>query len=86
MVRTTVMLPAELKAKTMRLARALGVSFGELVRTTLEQAVDRQKRGTGKDEKDPVFVWKTFSGEGPTDIALNHDKYLYEILSEEHDR
>jgi len=56
MVRTTVMLPEELKDKTMRLARVLGVSFGEMVRTTLEREVSR---GAGKRKdrrRDPFFL------------------------------
>jgi len=80
MERTTVMLPAELKDKTMRMARQLGISFGEMVRTTLEQAVSRGAGGRRRDRsKDPLLSdCAVFQGEGPTDLSVNHDKYLYD--------
>lgn len=78
MERTTVMLPLDLKERTMRLARQLGVSFGELVRTSLETVVSRRD-GKRRDRKhDPLLAdTRVFRGSAPKDLAANHDKYLY---------
>jgi hypothetical protein len=36
---------------------------------------------------DPLFSdWSTFRDSGPSDLAQNHDKYLTDILVEEHER
>ena len=79
MERTTIMLPADLKDKTMRLARRLGISFGEMVRNTLEQTVSRSEGKRRERKADPLFAdTAVFQGKGPKDLSVNHDKYLYE--------
>jgi hypothetical protein len=66
MKRTTVMLPAELKARAERRAYDLGVSFGELVRETLQGALES---GEEPRTEDPLFkdavVYRGKDAEGP---------------------
>lgn len=72
--RTSVMLPADLKARAMRTARERGISFGELLRRSLRAAVEDP--ATVHD--DPVFADDAvFDGPAPTDLAAEHDGYLY---------
>jgi hypothetical protein len=74
MIRTSLMLPADLKARATRTAREHGISFGELVRRSLRAAVDAP--ATAYD--DPVFADEAvFDGPAPTDLAAEHDGYLY---------
>jgi predicted transcriptional regulator len=42
-MRTTVVLPDELKRKAQRLAAERGLSMGELIRKALEEVVERQR-------------------------------------------
>jgi len=76
MQRTTVMLPADLKAKALRLARERGISLGELLRESLARAVDRPPpEGMGED---PLFAdTATYAGPAPDDLSERHDDYLY---------
>ena len=75
--RTTLMLPAELKAQAQQRARQLGISLGQLIRQALESEL-AESGGVGHAE-DPLFtddaVW---TGEAPTDLAADHDRYLYD--------
>ena len=76
MKRTTVMLPAELKARAERRAYELGVSFGELVRETLQSALES---GEERRTEDPLFKDETvYKGKTPKDLAEKHDDYLYD--------
>lgn len=75
MERTTVMLPPKLKLRAKRKAKAMGISFGELVRESLAAGL---LAGNGGKKRDPFFgdcaVWQ---GKTPSDLSLNHDEYLY---------
>ncbi len=74
MHRTTIMLPAQLKLKAVRQAQRLGISFGELVRFSLEKILKNSKALSD----DPLFNDRAvFSGKIPKDVARHHDKYLY---------
>lgn len=76
MNRTTIMLPSSLKVAVMRLAKQQGVSLGEFIRESLKLKITKQ---TNITVRDPFFAFnKTFSGSTPTDLAKNHDDYLYE--------
>lgn len=80
MKRTTVMLPTELKARAERRAYELGVSFGELVRETLQSALES---GEERRTDDPLFKDEAvYKGETPKDLAERHDEYLYEEEAE----
>jgi plasmid stability protein len=76
MKRTTVMLPAELKARAERRAYERGVSVGELVRESLENALEM---GEERRIEDPLFKDQAvYKGKTPKDLAERHDKYLYD--------
>ncbi|MEK7269724.1 MAG: hypothetical protein AAB215_02150 [Planctomycetota bacterium] len=78
MKRTTVMLPYELHAKACFVARERGISFGELVRKSVERATERKPARRKGWKDDPLFAnFKPFEGKGPTDVAARHDDYLY---------
>jgi hypothetical protein len=79
--RTTVVLPARLKQLATRRARQRKISFAEFTRLAIMKAVreplpkqNQQRRG-----KDPIF-WDVpvYDGPGPSDVSVNHDKYLYD--------
>ena len=76
MQRTTVMLPQDLKLQAERHAREMGISFGELIRESLEAML------SGSDERrpmvDPLFSDDAvYVGKAPIDLSVNHDRYLY---------
>lgn len=79
MTRTTIMLPEDLKDKSMRLARQLGVSFGELVRTALHQTVSPKTKPPHLKIEDSLFSDReVYHGPVPKDLSTHHDQYLYE--------
>ena len=76
MTRTTVLLPEELKQRAERKAARRGISFGEMLRQSLERAL-RTTREEG-DEEDPLFSDRyVYKGPAPKDSALAHDRHLY---------
>lgn len=68
------MLPDELKARAIRQARALGISFGEFVRQALAQTL-AQGRGSRTDSL--LSDSAVFSGPAPADLSSEHDRHLY---------
>jgi hypothetical protein len=76
MKRTTVMLPAGLRRRAFRRAKEQGVSFGVVVRASLDAALPALD-WTGGD--DPLFrdgaVWR---GSSPRSLARDHDRFLYD--------
>lgn len=77
MNRTTILLPEELKEESVRVAREHGISFGELVRRVLEEAVTRRKKKQPLSE-DTLFADGTvYTGKAVQDLSLRHDDYLY---------
>ena len=53
----------------------MGISFGELVRKSVEIFVFQKD---GEPEYDPFLDDdEVYTGEVESDISLNHDKYLY---------
>ena len=76
MKRTTVMLPSELKARAQRAASERGISFGQLLREAVEDALS--ENSSGGLPKDPLFAdAAVFEGESPADLSASHDTYLY---------
>lgn len=68
------MLPPDLKARATRLARARGISFGELLRRSLEAAL----QAPSATYEDPAFAdTAVFEGSCPENLATEHDGYLY---------
>jgi hypothetical protein len=75
MIRTTIMLPADLRLRSSRRARERGMSFGELVRASLVAEIDQAR---GEPASDPLFADNAvYSGPAPRDLAKHHDAYLY---------
>lgn len=76
MKRTTIMLPGDLRAKAKRVAKARGVTLGELVREAL---ADKIAAPGGADAIfRPVALPEDVDlSRVPRDLAGNHDKYLY---------
>ena len=75
MQRTTITLPVELKERAMRLARMQGVSFGELVRRLLRDAVGKPAdhgEWSALLAEDAVY-----EGDAPNDLSSRHDDHLY---------
>ena len=76
MRRTTIVLPADLKSKAMLAARERGISFAELVRRALADAI--QTRAADAAYPDCLFADSAVhDGEAPTDLSTAHDGYLY---------
>ena len=76
MNRTTIMLPEELKRQAQERAAAAGISFGELVRRSLTNAVSTPPL---ERTKDPLFADSgAFLGQAPSNLSEEHDQYLYE--------
>ncbi|MGH9368634.1 MAG: CopG family transcriptional regulator [Thermoanaerobaculia bacterium] len=75
MRRTTIMLPADLQERAMRVARRKGVSLASLIRDSLDAALPSP--GGGKDD-DPLFEEAVFQGPAPADLAAEHDHHLYD--------
>jgi hypothetical protein len=75
MKRTTVMIPEDLKARAERRARRTGVSFGSLVRDSLQAAL----REPVPAAEDPFLSdAAVYRGAVPRDLSARHDHYLYE--------
>jgi hypothetical protein len=75
MDRTTIMLPADLKAAASQFAAQSGMSLGELIRESLAARLAHPDAAT---REDPFFADQVvFPGPVPADLSLNHDKYLY---------
>lgn len=67
-----ISLPPELNAKIEREASARGMSVADFVRETLENAVAQ------RPSDDPLFAdTAVFRDDGPSDLASDHDHYLY---------
>jgi hypothetical protein len=69
-----ITLPLELKNLAETRAREEGVSLEEFVLELLEKRLSPKSA-----ERDPLFAkYKVFDGDAPSDLAENHDKYLYD--------
>lgn len=75
MQRTTVMLPRELKTRAVLHSRRLGISLGELIRSSLRAA---SKEGVGAGDTDSMYGdLAVYRGSAPKDLSAAHDAYLY---------
>ncbi len=78
MLRTTVMLPSSLKNRAQASAFKKGISLGELIRESLENALLQAKNAP---RTDPFFEDRHFfDGDVPTDLSANHDEYLHDNI------
>ena len=75
MTRTTISLPEDLEHRAQERARSLGVSLDELIQELLETRLgDRAARRV----EDPLFAEPpVYGGEKASDLAAEHDRYLY---------
>ena len=72
------MIPEDLKIRASKYANAVGISLGEFIRESLEKALKSNPAGSIDD---PLLNDNAvFGGDTPVDLALDHDKYLYEDL------
>ena len=75
MKRTTVMIPEDLKIRAARRASSVGISLGELIRESLERALNSD---FAELLDDPFLTDNAvYEGDTPIDLAQDHDKYLY---------
>ena len=75
MKRTTIMLPSKLKIRALQKANQMGISLAELIRESLETILSHSKE---QAINDPLFTDDDiFYDQGPSDLAQNHDRYLY---------
>lgn len=69
---TQISLPPDLKARAEREASARGMSLPDFVCESLEWAIAQ------KPSADPLFKdTAVYRDDGPSDLTLNHDDYLY---------
>ena len=80
MMRTTVMLPLDLKHRSQALARRMGISLGQLIRESLEASL----RGDVGELREPTLYADAATYDGPlgADFSENHDDYLYDAGEE----
>jgi hypothetical protein len=84
MKRTTIMLPAKLKAQAERRARRQGISLGQLIRVSLERSLNGGGERSAAVDDSLLNDNVTFHDGGPRDLARNHDRYLYGEESDFH--
>ncbi|HRY50588.1 MAG TPA: CopG family transcriptional regulator [Candidatus Paceibacterota bacterium] len=84
MTRTSIMLSEEVKRRAMAEARKLKVSFADFVRQAIAEKLPHQGKGVDRLKRrrqDPLFRLcdrlPLVSGVTATDVAGNHDDYLY---------
>lgn len=66
------MLPPDLRRKADREAKALGISLSELIRRRLG-GNDEPESG----QRPRFYSRQPWQGSGSSDVAANHDDYLY---------
>lgn len=73
MVNIVVPFPEDLRHQAELAARERGISLDEFVRRCVSESVTHPAAG------DPLFTDSAvFTGNTPSDLAANHDHYLYE--------
>ena len=71
------MLPEDLKQYAVDYAKRTGRTLGQLIRDALQN--ERYSSPKPAREKDALFVGlETLDRDGPGDVAINHDDYLYD--------
>ena len=68
------MLPVDLKQRASSLAERLGISLGELIRRSLEAAINGN---SGEIREDPFFADRAvYTGPTPPHLSADHDDFL----------
>ena len=75
MVRTTLMLPSDLRRRALRRAKERRISLGELIRESLDAALPSELASRADDAlfEDAAV----FRGSAARDLSAAHDRYLY---------
>ncbi len=73
MQRTTIMLPPVLKTRAAQRARKMGLSMGQFIRHSMEQALE----GEARPAEGTIFEPDVYAGPCPSDVSANVDEYLY---------
>lgn len=78
MIRKQLYIDDDLNAGLRILAGQTGRSEAEHVRAALREYLNRRNRASG-DHNDPLLalIGLVADEDGPTDVAANHDEYLY---------
>lgn len=74
MYRTTIILPEHFQTRLKKEAQQKNLSFGELIRNVLEKYILTQDK---PEQFDPFLSSTTVFDDDKTDVAKNHDRYLY---------
>lgn len=80
--RTTIILPEQLKRRTLEKARANGISFAEFVRRAVELALNEPpSRASQRKRRAAIDAMRAFRDDapsgGPADLAIKIDEYVY---------
>jgi hypothetical protein len=81
MVRTQIQLTEEQYRQLKRWAARLGISFAEAVRRCVEERLAAEKSGSSRKamvREALAVLGKYEDPEGLSDVALDHDRHLYE--------
>lgn len=66
-----------MKVRALNTAKSLGISFGELIRSSLAAFLDRSN---SSGQRDYPFLSDDaiYTGPAPSDLSERHDYYLYD--------
>jgi len=89
MTRTTIVLPPEIKRQAKAEAQRMRISFADFVRQAIAEKLPGNHKGGDRLKRrrqDPLFRLldrlHIIKGKTATDVAANHDDYLYGGKSE----
>jgi hypothetical protein len=81
MTRTTIVLPEELKRRSVEKARAEGISFAAFVRHAVELSVNEPPSAAAQRNRlaalQSLRAFRDGGTPGPADLTKNLDDYLY---------
>ena len=77
MLRTTIMLPMDLKRRAQTLAQRMGISLGELIRESLQATL---RGDAGEVREDTLFGdGAIYDGPISREFSDKHDHFLYDL-------
>ncbi|GER92404.1 hypothetical protein A45J_0120 [hot springs metagenome] len=75
--RTQVYFPMELYRKVEKKAKRESRSSAAIIREAVAQYLEKEEEKEIDWENDPIFKLVGIIKDGPTDLSVNHDYYLY---------
>jgi len=78
MIRTQIQLAEEQAHALKQLAARKGVSMAELIGRSVAAALERESAEYGERVRRALSVVGMFKSGAPSDLSVNHDKYLDE--------